>query len=65
MRRWKHGLAWAGFGLAALAVASDRSFLAWGAISLLSLALAFRLIERIQARRSASARDSLSESRDA
>jgi hypothetical protein len=65
MRRWKQGLAWAGFGLAALAVATDRSALAWVAISLLSLALALRVLERIQARRSASARDSLSESRDA
>jgi hypothetical protein len=65
MRRWKHRLAWAGFGLAALAVASDRSVLAWAAISLLALAFAIRVWERIQARRSASARDSLSESRDA
>jgi membrane protein implicated in regulation of membrane protease activity len=65
MRRWKQGLAWAGFGLAALAVATDRSALVWAAISLLSLALAVRVLERIQARRSASPRDSLSESRDA
>lgn len=65
MRRWKQGLAWAGFGLAALAVASDRSALVWAAISLLSLALAIRVVERIRARRSAPARDSLSESRDA
>lgn len=65
MRRWKHRLAWAGFGLAALAVATERAAWVWAAISLLALAFAIRVWERIQARRSASARDSLSNSRDA
>ena len=65
MSRWKHRLAWAGFGLAMLAVASDRSALAWVAIVLLAGAFAIRIAERVQARRSASARDSLSVSRDA
>jgi len=65
MRRWKHRLAWAGFALALLAVASDRSSVAWAAISLLVAALALRIAERVQARRSAAARDSMSASRDA
>lgn len=61
MRRWKHGLAWAGFGLAVVAVAMDRSAIAWAAICLLGLSFALRLVERFRARRSASTRDSLSE----
>jgi len=64
MRRWKHRLAWAGFGLAALAVATDRSEVIWAAVSVLALALAIRIAERIQARRSEAARDSLSGPRD-
>jgi hypothetical protein len=65
MRRWKHGLAWAGFALALLAVATDQSSVGWGAVVLLVGALVIRIVERVQARRSASARDSVSGSRDA
>jgi membrane protein implicated in regulation of membrane protease activity len=64
MTRWKHALAWVGFGLAALAVATDRPIITWAAISFLGLALILRLLVRIRARRSASERDSLSVSRD-
>jgi uncharacterized membrane protein len=64
MTRWKQALAWAGFGLAALAVAADRPIITWAAISLLGVALVLRLVVGIRARRSATARDSLSVSRD-
>jgi hypothetical protein len=65
MRQWKRGLAYAGFGAALLAVTTDRPELAWTAIVLLALALGLRIAERIRDRRAASARDSLSEGRDA
>jgi hypothetical protein len=65
MRRWKHALAWAGFGVAALAAATDRPIVGWVAIALLLGALAIRILERVRARRSASGRDSMSVSRDA
>jgi uncharacterized membrane protein len=64
MTRWKHALAWAGFGLAAVAVAVDRPVITWAAISLLGLAFVLRLAASIRARRSGSARDSLSAKRD-
>jgi len=64
MRRWKHGFACAGFGGAILAVTTRRSELAWAAIVLLALALGIRLVERVRERRTASARDTLSEGRD-
>jgi hypothetical protein len=43
-----------------LAVATDRPEVIWAAVSVLALALAIRIAERIQARRSEAARDSLS-----
>lgn len=61
MTRWRRWLAYAGFGAAALAVATDHRFLAWAAIVLLGLALGMRLMERVRARRAASVRDTLSE----
>ncbi len=64
MNRSKQLLAYAGFALAALAVATDRRPLAWGAIALLGLALSLRVVERVRerrSRRSASGRDSLSD----
>jgi uncharacterized membrane protein len=61
MSRWRRWLAYAGFGAAAVAVATDRRFLAWAAIVLLGLALGMRLTERVRARRAASVRDTLSE----
>ena len=61
MTRWRRWLAYAGFGAAALAVVTDRPPVAWAAIILLGLALGMRLVERVRARRAASARDSLSE----
>jgi len=64
MTRWKQALAWAGFALAALAVAADRPIITWAAISLLALAFVLRLVLGIRARRSAAERDSLSVSRD-
>jgi len=64
MRRWKHGFACAGFGGAILAVTTGHSELAWAAIALLALALGIRLVERVRERRTASARDTLSEGRD-
>jgi hypothetical protein len=64
MTRWKQVFAWAGFGMAALAVAADRAPLTWAAISLLGLAFVLRLVAAVRARRSASERDSLSASRD-
>ncbi len=63
MNRWKHVLAYAGFALAAVGVATDRRPVAWGAIALLGLALSLRVMERVRerrSRRSASGRDSLS-----
>ena len=65
MRRWKRGLALAGFAAAAVAVLSDQPIAVWVAIALLGGSFILRLIERGQARRSASARDSLSGDRDA
>ena len=64
MIRWKRYLAWAGFAAALLAIVLDRPVVTWVAISLLGLAFAIRLALRIRARRTASRRDSLSESRD-
>ncbi len=64
MNRWKQVLAYAGFSLAALAVATDRRPVAWVAIALLGLALTIRLVERVKerrSRRSPSGRDSLSD----
>jgi hypothetical protein len=64
MNRWKQLFAYAGFGLAALAVATDRPPVAWGAIALLGLALSLRVVESVRerrSRRSASGRDSLSD----
>jgi hypothetical protein len=64
MNRWKQLLAYAGFALAALAVATDRRPLAWGAIALLGLALSLRVVERVRerrSRRSTSGRGSLSD----
>jgi hypothetical protein len=64
MKRWKQLLAYAGFALAALAVATDLSPVAWGAIALLGLALSLRVLENVRerrSRRSASGRDSLSD----
>jgi hypothetical protein len=64
MNRWKQLLAYAGFALAALAVATDRRPPAWVAIALLGLALSLRMVERVRerrSRRSASSRDSLSD----
>ena len=64
MKHWKHGFAYAGFGGAVLTVLTGRPELAWAAIVLLALALGLRLWERAHERRSASARDTLSEGRD-
>ena len=64
MTRLKQVLAWAGFGLAALAVAIDRPVITWAAICLLGLAFVLRLLLGVRARRSASERDSLSVTRD-
>jgi hypothetical protein len=64
MTRWKQAFAWAGFGLAAVAVAVDRPVITWAAISLLGLAFVLRLAAGIRARRSESTRDSLSVKRD-
>jgi uncharacterized membrane protein len=61
MTRWRRWLAYAGFGAAALAVGTDRRFLAWAAIMLLGLALGMRVVELARARRAASVRDTLSE----
>jgi len=63
MNRWKQLLAYAGFALAAVAVATDRRPVAWGAIAVLGLALSLRVVERVRerSRRSASGRDSLSD----
>ena len=61
MTRWRQGLAYAGFGAAALAVWTDRRPFAWAAIVLLGLVLWMRLVERVRSRRAASVRDSLSE----
>ena len=64
MNRWKQLLAYAGFALAALAVATDRRLVAWVAIALLGLALGLSVMERVRERRSrksASGRDSLSD----
>jgi hypothetical protein len=61
MTRWKRGLAYAGFGAAALAVLTERPAAVWLAIVLLGLALGIRLVERARARKAASARDSMSE----
>ena len=64
MNRWKQLLAYAGFALAALAVATDRPPVAWWAIALLGLALGLRVMERVRERRSrksASGRHSLSD----
>ncbi len=61
MTRWRRWLAYAGFGAAAVAVGTNRRFLAWAAIVLLGLALGIRLIERMRAGRAASVRDTLSE----
>ena len=65
MKHWKHGFAYAGFGGAVLTVLTGRRELAWVAIVLLALALGLRLGERVRERRAASARDTLSEGRDA
>jgi uncharacterized membrane protein len=64
MTRWKQVLAWAGFALAALAVAADRPIITWVAISLLGLAFVLRLVVGLRARSADSERDSLSVSRD-
>ncbi len=64
MKHWKHGFAYAGFGGAVLTVLTGRAELAWAAIVLLALALGLRLWERARERRTASARDTLSEGRD-
>ena len=61
MTRWKRWLAYAGFGVAVLAVMTDRPPVAWAAIILLGLALGARLVARARARRAASGRDSLSD----
>jgi uncharacterized membrane protein len=65
MKHWKRGFAYAGFGVAVLTVLTGRPELAWAAIVLLALALGLRLRERARERRAASARDTLSEGRDA
>ncbi len=65
MKRWKHGLALGGFVAAVVAVLSDQAIAVWVAIALLAGSFILRLIERSRARRTASARDSLSEGRDA
>lgn len=64
MIRWKRFLAWAGFAAALLAIVVDRPVTTWVAIALLGLAFALRVVPRIQARRTASRRDRLSEPRD-
>ena len=61
MSRWKRALAYVGFVGALLAVGTGRSVIAWVSIVLLGLALGLRVVERVKQRRSASARDTLSE----